>query len=55
MSEKEENELLKETLDKIEEILRESNVLPAPNCKLFLKDGVKICKLIEECKEKLGK
>ena len=48
-----ENELLKETFEKIVEILRESNVFPSTDCRLFLEDGVKVVKLIEECQSKL--
>ncbi len=55
MRELEENKLLKETFEKIVEILRESNVFPATDCRLFLEDGVKVVKLIEECQSKLQK
>lgn len=48
-----ENNLLKATLNKIENILKESNVYPSTDCRLFLEDGVKIVKLIRICKKKL--
>lgn len=49
----EENKLLKETFEKIVALMKESNVYPATNCKLFLEDGVKVVKIIEECERKL--
>lgn len=39
---------LADKLRRIKKILIESNVLPAPNCKLFLEDGSKIVKIIDE-------
>lgn len=48
-----ENEILKETFEKIVEILKESNVYPSTDCRLFLEDGVKVVKLIEECQSEL--
>ena len=49
----EENKLLKETFEKIITLMKESNVYPSTNCRLFLEDGVKVVKLIEECQSKL--
>ena len=48
-----ENKILKETFEKIVEILKESNVYPSTDCRLFLEDGVKVVKLIEECQSEL--
>ena len=46
-----ENKLLKATLNKITNILKESNVYPSTNCRLFLEDGTKIVKIIKNCKK----
>ncbi|MBR2245653.1 MAG: hypothetical protein IKN65_00715 [Clostridia bacterium] len=53
MSLEEENKLLKQTLAKIVHILKESNVYPSTDCRLFLEDGVKVVKIIKQCKKKL--
>ena len=39
---------LEDKLKRIKEILTESNVLPSTDCRLFLEDGVKIVKIIDE-------
>ena len=46
-----EYQILKKTLKDITIILKESNVIPSTDCRLFLEDGYKIVKLIEDtCK-----
>lgn len=50
-----ENKFLLSVLDKIVDMLKESNVYPSLNGKLYLEDGVKIVKFIKKCKSKLEK
>ena len=38
------------TLENIEKVLKESNVYPASNGKLYLEDGKKIIEYIDSCK-----